>query len=168
MLKGHINLARTPFPQGTSGQRLEMLARQPLLLDGANYGHGTGHGVGHYLGVHEGPMSVSPRDVRNVPLAPGQLLSIEPGHYEAGKFGIRIENLCFVVPDPDHSTPETEWYRWDPVTLCPIDLAMVVPELLSPEEKRWLNDYHRRVYRELAPRLDRAHRAWLRRATRAV
>jgi len=168
VLKGHINLARTPFPQGTSGQRLEMLARQALLLHGVNYGHGTGHGVGHYLGVHEGPMSISPRDVQNVPLAPGQLLSIEPGHYEAGKFGIRIENLCFVVEDERHSTPELAWYRWDPVTLCPIDLAMVVPEMLDPAERRWLNDYHRRVYRELAPHLDRAHRAWLRRATRAV
>ncbi|MBU0741522.1 aminopeptidase P family protein [bacterium] len=168
VLKGNINITRTPFPQGLSGQRLEILARQALLLHGQNYGHGTGHGVGHYLGVHEGPMSVSPRDTANVPLAPGQLLSIEPGHYEAGKFGIRIENLCLVVPDPKHTTEETAWYRWEPVTLCPIDLSMIDKDLLDPVEVDWLNAYHKRVYKKLAPLLDGSHRKWLKRATRSI
>ena len=168
VLKGNINITRTPIPQGMSGQRLEILARQPLMLHGANYGHGTGHGVGHYLGVHEGPMSVSPRDTANVPLEPGHFLSIEPGHYEAGKFGIRIENLCLVVPDEKLSTDEVAWYKWEPVTMCPIDLKMIDKSLLSPEEKAWLNDYHKTVYRRVGPLLDTAHRKWLRNATRAI
>jgi Xaa-Pro aminopeptidase len=168
VLQGVINISRTPFPSGMSGQRLEMLARQPLLLDGANYGHGTGHGVGHYLGVHEGPMSVSPRDTANVPLAAGQLLSIEPGHYEAGRFGIRIENLCFVARDEKLSTPSQEWLRWEPVTLAPIDLTMIERDLLSDDDAAWLNAYHRRVYRTLSPLLDAEHRRWLKAATRAV
>lgn len=168
VLKGNINITRTPFPAGFSGQRLEILARQALLLSGANYGHGTGHGVGHYLGVHEGPMAVSPRDVANVPLAEGQFLSIEPGHYEAGKFGVRLENLCFVAKDEKLSRGGETWLCWDPVTLCPIDLKMVDRKLLSPEEKTWLNDYHKRVYRELSRHLDADHKAWLKRATRLI
>ena len=168
VLKGNINITRTPIPQGMSGQRLEILARQALMLHGQNYGHGTGHGVGHYLGVHEGPMSVSPRDTANVPLAPGQLISIEPGHYEAGKFGIRIENLCLVVPDPKHTTDEMDWYKWEPVTLCPIDLKMIDKTLLDPVEKDWLNEYHKTVYKKLAPLLDGDHRKWLKKATRSI
>jgi len=168
VLKGNINITRTPFPKGMSGQRLEILARQALMLHGQNYGHGTGHGVGQYLGVHEGPMSVSPRDTANVPLAPGQLISIEPGHYEAGKFGIRIENLCLVVPDEKHSTDEQEWYKWEPVTMCPIDLSMVDKGLLDPVEVDWLNAYHKKVYKKLAPLLDGPHRKWLKRATRSI
>lgn len=168
VLKGNINITRTPIPRGMSGQRLEILARQALMLHGQNYGHGTGHGVGHYLGVHEGPMSVSPRDTANVPLQPGHFLSIEPGYYEAGKFGIRIENLCLVVPDEKLSTDEMPWYRWEPVTMCPIDLSMVDKSLLAPEEIAWLNDYHRTVYRKVAPLLDKAHRTWLKKATRSI
>ena len=168
VLQGNINLTRTPFPRGMSGQRLEILARQPLMLDGANYGHGTGHGVGHYLGVHEGPMGLTPRDVKNVPLLPGQLLSIEPGHYEAGKFGIRIENLCFVVRDEKLSTPDQEWLRWWPVTLCPIDRRMIDKSLMTRDEIAWLNVYHQRVLKELSPLLDRDHREWLKKATRPL
>jgi Xaa-Pro aminopeptidase len=168
VLKGNINITRTPFPAGFSGQRLEILARQALMLAGANYGHGTGHGVGHYLGVHEGPMAVSPRDVANVPLAEGQFLSIEPGHYEAGKFGVRLENLCFIKKSEKLSSETETWLEWDPVTLCPIDLKMVDKKLLSPEERTWLNDYHKRVFRELAPLLDAEHKTWLKKATRSI
>ncbi len=168
VLQGHIAVASTPFPAGTSGQRLEMFARRPLWEAGLNYGHGTGHGVGHYLSVHEGPMGLTPKDVRNVPLRPGNLLSIEPGYYRAGSFGIRIENLAFVARDEKLSGPDGDWYGWDVVTLCPIDRRLVDRRLLTPRERAWLNAYHRRVYRELAPHLDREHRAWLRAATRPV
>jgi Xaa-Pro aminopeptidase len=113
-------------------------------------------------------MSVSPRDTANVPLEPGQLISIEPGHYEAGKFGIRIENLCLVVPDERHSTEEAAWYKWDPVTMCPIDLKMIDKTLLDPVERAWLNEYHQTVYKKLAPLLDGPHRIWLKRATRSI
>lgn len=168
VLKGNINLTLTPFPRGWSGGRLEVLSRQALWRAGVNYNHGTGHGVGHYLNVHEGPMAISFRDHANVPMEPGQLLSIEPGHYEPGKFGIRIENLAFVAEAPDLGVPGESWCRWDVVTLCPIDTSLIDRAGLSRDEAAWLNDYHKRVYRELSPLLDRAHKAWLKRATRSI
>ena len=168
VLKGMIGVAAARFPAGTSGQRLEMFARQALWAAGYNYGHGTGHGVGHYLSVHEGPMGLTPKDLRNVPLVPGNLLSIEPGYYQAGAFGIRIENLAFVARDEKLSGPGGDWHRWDVVTLCPIDRRLVERRLLTPQERDWLNAYHRRVRRTLSPHLDAAHRAWLRAATRPV
>jgi Xaa-Pro aminopeptidase len=162
VLKGNINITMTPFPDGMSGQRLEILARQPLFEHCENYGHGTGHGVGHYLGVHEGPMSVSPRDTANVPLQPGQFLSIEPGYYEAGKFGIRIENLAFVADK------KLGWMEWDVATLCPIDTAPIDTSLMTAKELKWLNDYHKRVYKELSPMLDNEHKKWLRGKTKVL
>ncbi len=168
VLQGNINLSRTPFPAGTSGQRLEMFARQPLFLAGMNYGHGTGHGVGHYLSVHEGPMGLTPKDVRNVPLQPGNLLSIEPGYYRAGAYGIRIENLGFVIRDDKLSGPDGDWYRWLIITMCPIERRLIDRRLLSQDERDWLNAYHLRVLRTLAPHLDAAHRAWLAAATRPL
>jgi len=168
VLQGNMLLTRTPFPTGMTGLRLEILARQPLLLDGETYGHGTGHGVGHYLGVHEGPMSVSPRPMANEVLREGQFLSIEPGHYEAGKFGIRIENLAFVARDEKLSKPDQDWYRWEVVTLCPIDTSLIDASLLTSDETEWFNAYHKRVIRELSPHLDRAHRAWLKKSAKVV
>ncbi|MBT4291700.1 aminopeptidase P family protein [bacterium] len=164
VLKGNINITMTPFPDGMSGQRLEILARQPLFEHCENYGHGTGHGVGHYLGVHEGPMSVSPRDVANVHLQPGQFLSIEPGHYEAGKFGVRIENLAFVASHKKRSG----WMVWDVTTLCPIDTTPIDVDLMSPEELKWFNDYHKRVFKELSPMLDNEHKKGLRKKTKSI
>ncbi|MHB8080441.1 MAG: aminopeptidase P family protein [Candidatus Krumholzibacteriia bacterium] len=168
VLRGHIAVAAAKFPAGTSGQRLEVLARAPLWEAGLNYGHGTGHGVGHYLSVHEGPMGLTPKDVRNVPLRPGNLLSIEPGYYRAGAWGIRLENLAFVAQDEKLSGPAGDWYRWDVVTLCPLDRRLVDRRLLTPRERAWLNAYHARVYRELRPHLDPEHRAWLKSATRPI
>ncbi len=168
VLQGVIALTTTPFPAGMSGLRLEILAHRALLEEGVTYGHGTGHGVGHYLGVHEGPMGVSPRPAANAVLHAGQFLSIEPGHYEAGKFGIRIENLAFVARDEKRSTPEQEWLRWDTVTLCPIDRSMIDTALMSADEIAWVDAYHKRVMREVGPLLDKSHKAWLREATRPL
>ena len=166
VLKGTIQCTITPFPAGTTGQRHELYARQSLWKAGVNYSHGTGHGVGQFLGVHEGPCSL--KDVPTVPLEPGMILSIEPGHYEAGKFGIRTENMAYVVQDMKLSQGELAWYRFKTVTLCPIDRKLVERKLLSPEEREWLNVYHKRVYRELNRLLDKDHRAWLKKATRPI
>ena len=168
VLQGHIDVAATPFPAGTSGQRLEMFARRPLWLAGLNYGHGTGHGVGHYLSVHEGPMGLTPKDLRNVPLRPGNLLSIEPGYYRAGGFGIRTENLAFVTEADGVGGGDVPWYRWVVISLCPIDRRLIDRRMLTVEQREWLDGYHVRVYRTLAPHLDAAHRAWLRAATRPL
>jgi Xaa-Pro aminopeptidase len=166
VLMGTIDCTIIPFPAGTTGQRQEMFARRALWMIGEDYAHGTGHGVGQYLGVHEGPHSL--KNLVSPPFVEGNLMSIEPGHYEAGKFGIRIENLAFVIKDLERSTETRTWYTFEPVTLCPINTDLVDPGLMSGEQIAWLNDYHKRVYRELAPRLDRAHKAWLKKATRAI
>jgi Xaa-Pro aminopeptidase len=163
---GMIDCTTTPFPSGTAGYRQEMFARKHLWRIGKDYNHGTGHGVGHYLGVHEGPHSL--KNIITPPLVAGNLLSIEPGYYEAGKFGIRIENLAVVQKDEVLSTADHTWYRFWPVTLCPIDLSLVNPDLMSADQIAWLNDYHRRVYRELAPELEGADLAWLKAATRPL
>ncbi len=165
VLMGTIDCTITPFPAGTTGQRQEMFARRALWMIGEDYAHGTGHGVGQYLGVHEGPHSL--KNIVTPPLVEGNILSIEPGHYEAGKFGIRIENLAFVVKHEKLSHTRT-WCTFHAVTLCPIDRKLIDKKLMSKDQLDWLNAYHARVYRELAPRLDKAHKAWLKKATRPL
>jgi Xaa-Pro aminopeptidase len=166
VLMGTIDCTRVPFPAGTTGQRHEMFARRALWLIGEDYAHGTGHGVGQYLGVHEGPHSL--KNLVTPPLVAGNLMSIEPGHYEAGGFGIRLENLAVVVKDEKLSRNGRDWLRFETVTLCPIDTRLVDAQLMSPEQVAWLNAYHKRVYRELAPHLDAAHKRWLKGKTAAI
>ena len=165
VLMGHIDCTITPFPAGTTGQRHEMFARRHLWMAGRDYNHGTGHGVGQYLGVHEGPHSL--KNIPTPPFVEGNLMSIEPGYYEDGRFGIRIENLAFVTVDEKLSKART-WYRFHPVTLCPIDRKLTDKKLMSADQVAWLNAYHKRVYRELAPSLARAEKIWLKKATRPL
>ena len=166
VLKGHIGLARTAFPKGMTGIRIEIVARQALWAGGIEYGHGTGHGVGHYLSVHEGPVGFSPRAL--APLEPGNLISNEPGCYETGHYGFRTENLVIIVPDKKRSTKELAWCALDEVTLCPIDRELVETAMLTAEERDWLNGYHARVLAELGPRLQPEVRAWLEEKTRPI
>lgn len=164
VLKGHIALATARFPAGASGARLDTLARASLWQAGLDYAHGTGHGVGAYLNVHEGPQSISFSRGLDAPLEVGNIQSNEPGFYEPGQFGIRIENLVEVVEDRELSGPGGRFLRFDTLTLCPIDTRLVARGALTAEERRWLNAYHARVRRELGPHLGRAERRWLRRA----
>lgn len=166
VLMGHIDCSATPFPEGTTGQRHEMFARRHLWAAGRDYNHGTGHGVGQYLGVHEGPHSL--KNIVTPPFVEGNLMSIEPGYYENGRYGIRIENLAFVTRDEKFSTEERTWYRFHPVTLCPIDRRLIDKRLMTKDHVVWLDAYHKRVYRELAKELDRNEKAWLRKATRPL
>ena len=166
VLMGTIDCTMIPFPAGTTGQRQEMFARRALWAMGEDYAHGTGHGVGQYLGVHEGPHSL--KNIVTPPMVEGNILSVEPGHYEAGKFGIRIEHLAFVVRDEKHSTADKTWLTFHPVTLAPINTTLVNTKLMTADQIAWLNSYHKRVFKELSPRLDKAHKSWLRKATKAV
>jgi Xaa-Pro aminopeptidase len=166
VLMGTIDCTLTPFPAGTTGRRIEMFARRNLWLAGIDYAHGTGHGVGQYLGVHEGPHSL--KDLDTPPVREGNLFSIEPGCYENGKFGIRCENLAFVVRDEKLSTDERTWLRFDTITLCPFDRQLIDPQIMTPEQRAWLNAYHKRVFKELSPHLDTEHARWLRQATRPI
>lgn len=136
VLQGHIAIARARFPTGTTGHQLDALARYALWQAGLNYDHGTGHGVGSFLSVHEGPQSISTR-MSDVALAPGMILSNEPGYYKRGEFGIRLENLVLVQPDPDHSG----FLSFETLTRAPFDEAMIVQEMLTEAEKQWLQNY---------------------------
>ena len=165
VLKGHIGLTRACFPQGTCGTQLDVLARETMWREGANFLHGTGHGVGAYLNVHEGPHQIRMNHVPT-PLCPGMTVTDEPGIYRAGRYGIRTENALLVVPYRE--TEFGAFYTFEPLTLCPIDTRPIVRSMLTAEEVEWLNAYHRTVYEKLSPLLDEAHRAWLEEKTKQL
>lgn len=162
VLKGHIAIAACTFPAGTRGVDIDILARQALLKHGMNYGHGTGHGVGLYLSVHEQGGGISKAAMR--PFKPGMLVSNEPGYYREGKFGIRIENLIMVAENGLMEDGKTQSLKFETVTLVPIDKNLIDKSLLNSEEIDWLNDYHARVEREIAPHLDSDEKVWLKKA----
>lgn len=162
VLKGHIALATLVFPQGVAGPHLDALARRPLWQAGLDYDHGTGHGVGSYLSVHEGPAGIS-RAARPIALAPGMILSNEPGFYAPDEYGIRLENLLLVQP-AKHLGGGRAFLRFETLTLAPFDRALIDPKALSREERDWLNAYHQRVVAELAPDLPPAVQSWLKAA----
>ena len=159
VLKGHIDLQLLHFPDGATGTQLDAIARRPLWQAGLNYLHGTGHGVGSYLSVHEGPHQIR-MEWKPTPLRAGMTVTDEPGIYLENRFGVRIENTLLIV-----SAEQTELGRFltfEPLTLCPIDTAPVMPELLSAEETAWLNAYHQQVYDVLSPHLTADESDWLR------
>lgn len=165
VLKGHIDLQLLKFPDGATGTQLDAIARQPLWQAGLNFLHGTGHGVGSYLNVHEGPHQIR-MEWKPAKLRAGMTVTDEPGIYLEGRFGVRIENTLLVVP-----AKETECGRFlgfETLTLCPIDVKPIVTEMLTADERCWLNDYHARVYRQLKEYLSAAEQAWLATATAPI
>ncbi|MBW6506755.1 MAG: aminopeptidase P family protein [Rhodobacteraceae bacterium] len=160
VLQGMITLSRLRFPKGLAGRDIEALARAPLWLAGQDYDHGTGHGVGSYLCVHEGPARLS--RLSEVPLAPGMILSNEPGYYREGAFGIRIENLMVVAEAPALAGADArEMLAFETLTLVPIDTRLVMVDMLTGPERDWLNAYHARVLAEVGPRVSPEAAAWL-------
>src|SRR5688572_32837272 len=163
VLKGHIALATTRFPRGTTGSALDSIADRPLWEVGLDYDHGTGHGVGSYLSVHEGPQRISKMPNR-VPLDVGMIVSNEPGYYKDGEYGIRIENLVTVIEDKQHPG----MLCFETLTLAPIDLNAIDRSLLTADEVAWLNAYHTRVRETITPLVDAKTAKWLEEATRAI
>lgn len=165
VLKGHIDLAMAIFPKGTAGCQIDALAREPLWRQLRNFGHGTGHGVGFFLCVHEGPQDIR-QNFNPQPLLPGMVTSDEPGIYREGLHGVRHENLllCKELCTNEFGT----WLGFDTLTLCHFDTGPVIRELLTDEEREWLNAYNARVCRELSPYLSVEHAAWLREKTEAI
>ncbi|MFB1054232.1 aminopeptidase P family protein [Vibrio diabolicus] len=161
-LKGHIGVARARFPKGTRGYQIDTLARQHLWAEGYDYDHGTGHGVGHFLSVHEGPASISKKQI-DVPLTEGMVLSNEPGYYRADAFGIRIENLELVVETPTNG--DFPVLSFESLTRCPIDKRNINVDMLTRPELAWLNDYHQKVWDEISPLVEGDVKEWLRQAT---
>ncbi|WP_455480363.1 aminopeptidase P family protein [Bartonella sp. B12(2025)] len=166
VLKGMITLSTARFPRGTRGQDIDVLARIALWKAGFNYAHGTGHGVGSYLSVHEGPQNLSSRGSQE--LIPGMIVSNEPGYYREGAFGIRIENLMVVKPAQKINGGDIEMLSFETLTNCPIDRRLILPELLTLQERQWLNDYHTHVYRVNAPYLNEEDKKWIKEATMPI
>jgi len=166
VLKGMIAISMLRFPPGTRGMDIDALARVNLWKAGLDYGHGTGHGVGSYLGVHEGPQRIAKTGKEK--LLAGMILSNEPGYYRQGHYGIRIENLIVVSPAEPVPGGEIDMHSFETLTQVPIDRRLIDPALLSPEEREWLNAYHRRVFNEISPLLDGATAGWLEKATAPI
>lgn len=162
VMKGHIAVATAIYPEGTRGAQLDALARMPLWKEGKSYLHGTGHGVGHFLNVHEGPQSIRLNDTL-AHLTPGMLTSNEPGVYLADRYGIRCENLVLTIPYEE--TEFGKFYAFETITLCPFDRALFDTSIMSAEEIKWVDDYHKTVYDRLAPLMEADEREWLAAAT---
>ena len=162
VLKGHIQLELAKFPSGACGTQIDALAREAMWRKGLNFMHGTGHGVGSFLNVHEGPHQIR-MEYKPAPLLPFMTVTDEPGLYLQGKFGVRIENTLLIKPYM--TTAFGDFLQMEPLTLCPIDTAPIVREMMLPEEIGWLNGYHEYVLDKLSPHLTGADLDWLRAAT---
>jgi Xaa-Pro aminopeptidase len=170
VLKGHIAVSTAVFPAGTTGDKIDALARASLKEVGRDYAHGTGHGVGSYLSVHEGPAGISPLS-KTYPLEPGMVLSNEPGYYKEGAYGIRIENLVTVYDTGKKDVDGKALYAFKTLTLAPIDTNLIDATLMTEAEIGWLNDYHRTVRDTLLPlvkKVDAAAADYLTRATEPI
>ena len=152
VLKGHIAVALNNFNKEKKGYQIDKKARAPLAKINLDYGHGTGHGVGFFLNVHEGPQSIS--KFNSVDLREGMIVSNEPGYYEEGKFGIRIENLIYVEKNKKK-------LQFRNLTMAPIDKDLINQNLLTPSEKKYLFKYDLEIYKNLSKFLNKNERTWL-------
>uniref|UniRef100_A0A674EBW3 Xaa-Pro aminopeptidase 1 n=1 Tax=Salmo trutta TaxID=8032 RepID=A0A674EBW3_SALTR len=173
VLKGHIAVSAAIFPNGTKGHLLDSFARQALWESGLDYLHGTGHGVGCFLNVHEGPCGISYKTFADEPLEAGMIVSDEPGYYEDGLFGIRIENVVLVVPaKPKYNYRNKGSLTFEPLTLVPIQAKMVNTDILTQKERDWVNEYHRQCRETIGAELERQGRKealdWLIRETQPI
>lgn len=165
-LKGNIALCSAVFLKGATGSCLDVLARQYLWNEGIDYKCGTGHGVGFLLNVHEGPQGFGPRGRYTYPLEVGMNLTVEPGVYVEGKYGIRIEND--VIVEKKMETGDGEFYGFDMLSYCPIDTRAVDKSLMTDKEIAWLNDFHKKVYDKISPYLTVREATWLKEETKAI
>jgi len=175
VLKGHIALASANFPNKTKGHCIDAFARMHLWQVGLDYLHGTGHGVGSFLNVHEGPCGISYRvNAKDPGLQEGMILSDEPGYYENGNFGIRIESLVRVVPAETKFAEKSrsQFLTFTPVTVVPIQTKLILAELMTRQEIDWLNAYHQTCRDRVGPLLKEAGRMetleWLFRETQPM
>ncbi|QSL89464.1 aminopeptidase P family protein [Pseudomonas atacamensis] len=168
VLKGVIALSRARFPKGILSPLLDAIARAPIWADNVDYGHGTGHGVGYFLNVHEGPQVIAYQaaPAPQTAMQPGMITSIEPGTYRPGRWGVRIENLA--MNREAGSSEFGDFLKFETLTLCPIDTRCLIADLLTHEEKQWLNAYHSEVRERLSPLLDGAALSWLNERTVAI
>ncbi len=150
VLKSHIACATAKFLNGATGSKIDAIARFPMWNVGRNYGHGTGHGIAFVGPVHEGPQNIGYKD-NGVSLKENMIMSNEPGLYIDNKHGIRIENTICVIPFME--SIDGKFLQFETLSFCPIDLDLVKIDMLSQEEKQWLNTYHNNVFENLSPYL---------------
>lgn len=165
VLKGHISVATAFFPKGARGFQIDTLARQYLWQQGMDFGHGTGHGVGFFLCVHEGPARISPHPV-DIKLEQGMVLTNEPGIYREGAYGIRLENMILV--DQAFENEFGTFMKFENLTHCHFERDLIDIDLLTQDEKKWINSYHATVYEKLSPGLDHDAASWLKEKTRVL
>ncbi len=159
VLKGHIAVSNFKLKKNTSGSEIDTKARKYLKQIGLNYAHGTGHGVGYFLNVHEGPHAISKKN--KVKLQGGMIVSNEPGYYEKNKFGVRIENLIYVKENKKKMNFEN-------LTMVPIDKDLIIPEKLNKNEKKWINNYHKTVFKNLKTSMNKVEALELKKACSAI
>jgi len=159
ILKGHIAVSSFKLRKKTSGADIDSVARKYLKQIGLNYAHGTGHGVGYFLNVHEGPHAISKRN--NINFQKGMVVSNEPGYYENNKFGIRIENLIYVKENKRSMVFEN-------LTMAPIEKDLIIQEKLNKNEKNWLNNYHKTVFKNLIKSMNKTEALELEKACSAI
>lgn len=166
VLKGHIAIATAIYPEGTRGSQLDAFARKALWDNCTTYWHGTGHGIGHFLNVHEGPQNIRLEENPTI-LQPGMVTSNEPGVYRTNQYGIRIENLI-VTQEYQKTEDFGTFYDFETITLCPIDTKPISKKLLTKKEIKWLNKYHKMVYKNLKNHLSKEEKAWLKNKTASI
>ncbi|PVU91557.1 hypothetical protein BB559_004073 [Furculomyces boomerangus] len=172
VLKGFIKIDDLVFPSGTTGYVLDPIARMSLWEAGIDFRHNTGHGVGSFLNVHEGPIGIGVKPYFNdFGLEAGMVVTNEPGYYEDGNFGARIENVCIIVDkETPHNYGGTKYLTLESVSLCPIQTKLIMPSLMEPREMEWLNNYHKLVWEKLSPHLEKGsyEYEWLSRNTASI
>ncbi|RII32005.1 aminopeptidase P family protein [Clostridium chromiireducens] len=166
VLKAHINLMKARFLKGTTGSNIDILSRRVLWEEGIDYKCGTGHGVGFCLSVHEGPQTIRPIP-NKIALEPGMILTNEPGIYREGKHGIRTENIMLVI-EAEKNDEFGEFYKFETLSYCPIDIEGIDAELLTRDEREWLNNYHKETYEKLSPLLNDDEKQFLKEVTREI
>jgi Xaa-Pro aminopeptidase len=154
VLKGLIALSSAKWPKGLTGRDIDAFARAALWQEGLDYAHGTGHGVGAFLSVHEGPQGISKRS--EVALESGMIVSIEPGFYLEGEYGIRLENLAIITP-----SEHTDFLCFETLTRCPFDKRLIDKDILTKHELQWINNYHKKVFDAINPRISMMDAVWL-------
>ncbi|WP_314062197.1 aminopeptidase P family protein [uncultured Vagococcus sp.] len=167
-LKSNLQLSQAIFLYGTNGVNLDILARAPFWNHQLNYNHGTGHGVGYLLNIHEAPTGIrwQYRPSDSHPFEDGMVITNEPGVYIEGSHGVRLENELLVRKGIENDYGQFMYF--ETITFVPFDLDGIKPEMLTAEEKNWLNDYHQQVYTLIAPSLTVEERDWLKEYTKGI
>ena len=164
----NFHLAKARFLHGVNGMNLDILARAPFWDRNIDFNHGTGHGMGYLMNIHEAPIGFrwQYRENEVHPFEAGMIVTDEPGIYIEGSHGVRIENELLVCEGEKNQYGQFMYF--ETITHIPMDLDAINPDMMSIEEKKWLNDYHKEVYEKIAPHISEDEKKWLEKYTREI